>query len=545
MKIQLEQIMKTDVLVLGGGAAGLRAAIEARRKGVEVCLVSSSRAGFGCNSSISHGGFSAVSAEADKSDSPRLHYEDTLRSGCGINSSSLVRILTENVWGEVKELEDMGVHFLKKSSGEYQRVPRGGHSRDRRLATPRNSGMSFVLPLLKHSKKLNVRALDGWKALRLLTSEGRILGALLMNEEGCFLVAEAKAVVLATGGGGAIYSRTTNVPSAVGEGYALAYRAGLTLQDMEFVQFVVTPLKKAGTPGRIPPCETLLIKGAVLRNGQGENLFDALSIPFTLTRDVIAQVVHRGISDTRNPDDFVYLDVSGLSKSDLCLAEFPPGKMFRVTPCSHFFMGGVRVEEDLTTPVAGLFVAGEIMGGVHGANRLGGNALAETFVFGAVAGRKAALFAREIALPHQVLHRIALCAVGGILDRYESAGTKRSSIGDYSEMISELRNTMSSSAGVIRDKNSLREGVERLCSIRRTLYEMPLPEPTCLWKATSTEEMLLVGEMILESALKREESRGAHFREDYPQRDDRRFMVNILVKENRSGEIALSDVMCR
>lgn len=545
MSLQIKQLIKTDVLVLGGGAAGLRAAIEACRGGVEVCLVSTFKAGFGCNTAISHGGFAAANPMTEKGDSPQLHYEDTLRAGCRINRSFLVRILIENIWTEVKELEQMGVRFLKDSAGEYQRVPRGGHSHDRRLATSKNSGMSFILPLLEYKRKMNIRELVGLKAVRLLISDRRICGVLLIDKEGSWSVVEAKAVVLATGGGGAIYRRTTNVPGAVGEGYALAYWAGLSLQDMEFVQFVVTPLKKTETPGRLPPCETLLMKGAVLRNAKGENLFDALRIQPAFTRDVIAQVVQRGISDLENPNDFVYLDVSALSHEDLGVPEFPPENAFMVAPCSHFLMGGVRVEKDLTTTVAGLFAAGEVVGGVHGANRLGGNALAEAFVFGAIAGRKAALSAKKCAeAAPDSLHRIARQQVFGILERFESAVNNNSPEGSFSEIDSEFKNIMSSSAGVMRDHNSLRQAVERLSLLRKAIFDMPLPESRVLWKATSLGDMLLVGEMILKSALKREESRGAHFRDDFPQRDDSRFMINNCINASRSGEMALSEVAC-
>ena len=388
MSFQIKQIIETEVLVLGGGAAGLRAAIEARREGVEVFIVSTFKAGFSTNSSISYGGFSAANPMLNKKeDSPQLHYEDTLRCGCGINRSFLVRILTENIWEEVETLEKMGVRFLKDSAGKYIRVVRGGHSQARRLATPKNSGMNFILPLLKCMKKLNIGELGGLKAVSLLNFDSHICGALFIDKEGNWFVIKAKSIVLATGGGGAIYARTTNVRSAVGEGYALA---GLMLQDMEFVQFVVSTLKQPGTRGRTPPCEVLLMKGAVLRDTQSENLFEALGIQPTFTRDVIAQVVHRGISSPENPNDFVYLDMSALSQNGFGVSEYTPEKAFMVAPFSHFFMGGVRVEKDLTTAVTGLFAAGEVVGGIHGACRLGSCAVTDCLVFGRIAGRNAA-----------------------------------------------------------------------------------------------------------------------------------------------------------
>jgi fumarate reductase (CoM/CoB) subunit A len=545
MSPQIKHIIKTDVLVLGGGAAGLRAAIEARRERVEVCVVSTFKAGYSSNSAISHGGFSAVNAMTEKEDSPQLHYEDTMRGGCGINRPFLVRILTETIWEEVETLEKMGVRFLKDSAGGLLRVARGGHSQARRLATPKNSGMNLILPLLKYKNKLNIKELGGLKAVNLLTSDSLICGVLLIDKEGNWFVIEAKAVVLATGGGGAIYSWTTNVPSAVGGGYALAYEAGLRLQDMEFVQFVVSNLKKTGTSGRLPPCETLLMKGAVLRNAIGENLFDTLGIQPIFTRDVIAQVVHRAISSPENPNNFVYLDVSTLSQIDLGVPELPLEKSFMVAPCSHFFMGGVRIEKDLTTAVHGLFAAGEVMGGVHGANRLGGNALAETLVFGAIAGKKAALSAKKRDKPAHDSHYIACHSAARILERFGSTGKNKSHKSSLLEVETEFKNIMSSSAGIIRNHDSMLDAIERLYVLRKSLFDMPPPEGRTLWKATSIGDMLLVGEMVLKSALKREESRGAHCRDDFPQRNDNRFKVNICVNKSESGEMVLSDVACQ
>jgi fumarate reductase (CoM/CoB) subunit A len=545
MSFQIKQIFETEVLVLGGGAAGLRAAIEARREGVEVCIVSTFKAGFNNNSSISHGGFSAANPMLNKEDSPQLHYEDTLRSGCWINRSFLVRILTENIWEEVEALEKIGVRFLRDSAGKYIQVARGGHSQARRLATPKNSGMNFILPLLKCKKKLNIEEFTGLKAVSLLNLDRQIFGALLIDKEGNWFVIMAKSIVLATGGGGAIYTRTTNVRSAVGEGYALAYRAGLMLQDMEFVQFVVSTLKQPGTRGRTPPCEVLLMKGAVLRDNQGENLFETLGIQPAFTRDVIAQVVHRGILSHQNPNDFVYLDMSAVSQKKFGGPEYIPEKTFMVAPFSHFFMGGVRVEKDVTTAVEGLFVAGEAMGGVHGANRLGGNALAETFVFGAMAGKQAAFFAKKNSKATPNLNRIAHRSASRILGNFRAIGKNKLSKNNLLDINAEFKNIMSSFGGVIRDYCSMCEAVKKLCVLRKALFEMPVPDGQFIWKTKSIVDMFLVGEMIFKSALRREESRGAHFRDDFPQRNNSRFMTNICVNKSRSGEMTLSEVACQ
>ena len=477
----------------------------------------------------------------DKEDSPLLHYEDTLRGGFGINRPFLVRMLTENVWSEVETLEGMGVRFLKNPADQYLRVARGGHSQARRLATPKNSGMNFILPLLKHLTTMNVKKLSGLKAVRLLISDNRIHGVLLIDKVGDWFVIEAKAVILATGGGGAIYPRTTNVPSATGDGYALAYQAGLSIQDMEFVQFVVRKLKHPGTPGRIPPCETLLLKGAVLRNHNGENLFEALGIPPVFTRDAIAQTVYRGISTPDNSEDFVYLDVSMLDKNDIAGMEGFSEKMLRVSPAAHFFMGGVRVEKDLSTSVDGLYVAGEVMGGVHGANRLAGNALAETFVFGTLTGSMAARYAANHGKRPLNAANLASRTKDDLVARFQGSGGYGSPKKALSDLETRFKEIMRTSAGIIRTRESIERGLQGITDLKNEFIRLSLPKPEFWWRTATFNNQLLVGEMILRSASKREESRGAHCRDDFPDRDDQRFRVNICVKRSDAGQMSLTE----
>jgi len=540
MNTSPDQIIKTDVLILGGGAAGLRAAIEAHHAGVDVCILSAFKAGFGNNTAISLGGFSAASATLDRDDSPRAHYEDTVRGGCGINRSFLVRLLTEKVWSEVNALESMGVGFLKDSAGKYLRVARGGHSQARRLATPGNTGMNFVLPLLKYKKGLTVKQVDGLKAVNLLTFENRICGALLIDRKGTWFAAEAGAVILATGGGGAIYPRTSNVPSATGDGYALAYRAGLSVQDMEFVQFVVRNQKEPGVPKRLPPCEFLLLKGAVLRNTRGENLFDVQGKQPVYTRDAIAQTVARGIAHDENPEDFVYLDTGGMDPKELSQLKIDPGKLIKINPASHFFMGGVRVKKDLSTTVEGLYAAGEVMGGVHGANRLAGNALAETFTFGALTGSCAARFVKASAAASPYQANLANRAKQELIGRFKGTGEAALLRNRISEIDTELKELMNQSAGIIRDYDSLEQGIQGLNILKEELTLLPLPPAGDLWRMLTLDNKMIVCEMILNSAMEREESRGAHYRDDFPDRNDERFVVNICVSQGENGRMRLS-----
>jgi fumarate reductase (CoM/CoB) subunit A len=533
----LNQIIETDVLVLGGGAAGVRAAIEARRQDAEVMIVATYRAGYSSNTAISFGGFSATDPEKDKEDSPELHFEDTLKGGCELNRPFLVRILTNQIWPEVETLEAMGAHLLKDSHGKHVRLARGGHSVPRRLATFNSNGMALLSPLLKRAKQMNVVMMDGFKAVSLLKKGEQICGALLIDRKGEWSAIAAKSVILATGGGGALYPKTTNVPSAIGDGYALAYRAGLSLHDMEFVQFVVRTLKDPGVPKRLSPVEVFLLKGAKLKNAKNENLMDSNGSPHSFTRDAVAQVVAREIERGEGKQDFVYLDIKDIPQEERRQMGIPKIELLKISPASHFFMGGIWVDEHLGTPIEGLYVAGEVMGGVHGANRLGGNALAETFVFGTIAGSLAAKFAGKCGKGPLLKLNEGLESARAIIEGFGQTGETK-----LSELELALKNIMGESAGIIRDKGRLDRGIQRLETLKQSFYRLPIGKPEKCWSMLGFQNKLEVCEMILKSALKREETRGAHYREDFPAQNDESWRVNIRVSRDESGQMKLSSV---
>jgi succinate dehydrogenase/fumarate reductase flavoprotein subunit len=534
---KLSEITKTDVLILGGGAAGLRAAIEARRQGVEVLILSASKVGYANNSAISLGGFNATNVDEERKDSPAYHYEDTLKGGAQLNRPFLVRILTERAWSEAKALEEMGVLFQKDAEGKYIRSGRGGHSVARRLATPTNNGMALLLPLVRYAQSLSIPMKNGLRAVRLLKQEGQILGALLIDSSGDWYAVSAKSVILATGGGGALFPQTSNVPFATGDGYALAHEAGLTLQDMEFVQFILRTQREPGTPHRLPSYELLLMKGATLRNTRGEDLLAGDKGPSSFTRDAISQVVAKEILKNAGGQDFVYLDLSTLSREEG--NQIPNYKDIRlkVFPASHFFMGGIRVDENLGTGVAGLYVAGEVMGGVHGANRLGGNALAETFVFGAITGSLAAQFAKKSGEKYSALKDQAPKTLKELTAKFDR--TQRANLTELEE---ELKSALGECAGVIRDQKKMEHGLKRLERLEEAFSSISIKEPQGYWPILAFQYKLLVSEMILKSAYKREETRGAHFREDFPLPDDKNWRVNICIHQSKDKKMEFSTV---
>jgi len=533
-RANLTQVLKTDVLVIGGGAAGIRAAIEARRQNLEVLLISTFRMGLGNNSAISHGGFSAVDPEGDR-DSLDLFFEDVMKSGCGLSRPFLVRRMVDGAWREAKELEKMGVKFLQAPDGNYVRVGRGGHSVPRRLATTAHNGMALISPLRQCAQALQVAELQEVKAVRLLHSGGQIAGVLVVNPKSECLAIAAKSVVLATGGAGAIYPKHNNAPSATGDGYALAYEASLPLQDLEFVQFVLRPVREPGVPPRLPPIEFLLLNGAVLQDSSGKPLMDPEASPNAFTRDALTQIAAREIMKAGGKEEFVFLDLKNLNQETR--KELPPLQKDRIKVYSvaTYFMGGIRVEEDLRPSIAGLFVAGEVMGGMHGANRLGGNALAEAFVFGSLAGSQAGQFVRKSGREFLFQEPQALQEWRRMLESLRGIRA-----GNLPEMETELQSILEQSAGVIRNKEELAAGLTRLRNLGEAFSGADWPSLDNAWGILTFRNKLFVSEMILRSALKREETRGAHFREDFPSRDDRHWLSSICIRRNGNEEMVLS-----
>lgn len=530
------QSIRTDVLVIGSGAAGIRAAIEAGHSRAGVILLSSSRIGRSNNTAISYGGFSAAIGQ----DGPELHFEDTMKGGYGLNHPSLVRFLVEEVLSEVKNLERMGVHFTKDENGNYILVGRGGHSVARRLSTASNSGVALINPLIKHMDTLGVKRLEGYRAVRLLTDGDRIRGVLAIDKKEKWAVFTAKSVVLATGGGGALYSSTTNVPDALGTGYALAYEGGLTLRDMEFVQFVTVFQPEPGLPRRLPPVELFLLKGATLRNSDGKDLI-AASGKSSLTRDAITRLAAAESQRSTGGDRPVYLDLSTLPSSDELKALPGSEKMnLPVRPAAHFFMGGIEVDKELKTPLEGLYAAGEVMGGVHGANRLGGNAIAEAFVFGAAAGRLAALH----AVRKPAAQAYEMTDARKIIDELEgSLGMDHKPHNrplKFTGPEKELKKILEECAGPVRRTETLQEGLIRVQGLKEAFPEIAELKRTDRWSRIAFQQQMTVAELILRSAAKREESRGAHFRLDFPDQDDEKWKANILVRKDHQVGMLVS-----
>ena len=535
MKLKGPEYIATDVLVIGGGGAGLQAAIKAREGGASALLVSKSRVGLGNNTALSAAAFAAATGERDASDSPQVHVQDTMEGGRLINDPSLVARLARRVVDEVSFLESCGVIFQKE--GERPVISRApGHSYHRHFHGEKRRGTEFTLPLKEHAARIGVSFAERVFISRLLTQNGKIAGAVGIDRDGRLLVFTAQSVVLSTGGLGQIYLHTNNAAGMTGDGYALAFHIGLPLRDMEFVQFYPTAMR--GT--RMILYEAFVFRtGAIIRNSRGEDVLAKYNLqdPMVMTRDRLSRAIMRELLEGNDVNGGVIIDLSPVTDENfrrlrrLLPADTPETRReFIVSPTAHFGIGGIVTDEDTRTPIPGLFACGEVVGGAHGANRLAGNALSEVFAMGAIAGEQAAFSTKETSPskpnPTEVLEEKA---------RLESLLGKEQ--GKTSDLLHSLKNVMWYQAGIIRHQTGLKDALDKIRDIRTMTESTRVSDIKGLIRRLELDNMLLVAEMISRAALERTESRGAHYREDYPQ-EDPAWLANLFIA-NRQGEIAL------
>ena len=534
MKFRDTEKLSCDVLVVGGGGAGLRSAIDAREAGAEVILVSKSRVGHANNTFIAKAVI-AASGFADPDDGREAHLKDTIAGGSFLNDQDLVSLMTERAEEEILFLEKCGVVFAK-NEGRFQVSQISGHGYPRNVRGEHRTGSDLVLPLKRHAQEIGVRFADRVFVTRLLSSGNRISGATGISGDGRFLVFKAGAVILATGGFAQAYLHTNNAAGITGDGHALAFDLGVGLKDMEFVQFYPTALGSLGS--RLILYEALILDaGAILRNVFGEDiaLRHGLTDVMSLTRDRLSQAIMAEILEGRGVDGRVTMDLSAIPPERLSsLASFLPAswspdqKRLSVSPTTHFCMGGVCIDTNAETSCAGLFAAGEVCAGMHGANRLGGNALCEVFTMGGIAGKNAALKARTAGLSE--------------VSEEETAFEKsrlESFFCEHGEKPKSLRRTLKEKlwrkAGILRNKEGLSDvlmALENMKSARASLRSKD-----DLVGFLEFKNMCLSAEMVCRAALLRTESRGSHYRTDYPKEDNENWLRNIVFRKE-DGAIA-------
>jgi succinate dehydrogenase/fumarate reductase flavoprotein subunit len=526
--------IESDVLVIGAGGAGLRAAIEAEAHGASVCVASKAPAGMNNATVVSGGGFRAAMGGLD----PDEYLRDTMEVGKGLNDHRLVEVLAREGGGRLLELRRFGVDVHEHP---------GGCSVD---AVQGLGGLGITKPLVEYTRARGVQFVENVVVTRLLSDGVAVIGAVGYDAHADRpVIFSSKAVVLASGGAGALYKRTDCPLRTTGDGYSLAYEAGMRLRDMEFVQFFPLALAEPGAPPYLigqPVSE----EGRIV-NRLGEDIprkYGLTARPLVLkSRDLLSRAVMREILGGRGIDSAVLVDARQVFRSRDDLEEFSTGptaffrdrlkadeRPFRVAPICHFCMGGVVADERGDTGVPGLYAAGEVVGGVHGANRHGGNALTETIVFGARAGASAAEFAG--ASPRVSVEPLARAE----LERYDfirGGGIEEG--GNSASLMSRLRESMWTKAGIVREGAGLESMLSEIEVMREALPRLRATSSRTLLEALEVPMALTVAEMIVRSALERTESRGAHYRTDYPEEDER-WLRPVVLRRDTDGRMSLS-----
>jgi fumarate reductase (CoM/CoB) subunit A len=521
--------LATDVLVIGGGLAALRAAWSARRAGARVLMVVKRKLGQSGSSANTSGGFAAACTDLDPADDPRQHYADTIVGGGFVNERALARILADEAPERLRELMAVGVRFQRRNGVHYL-SPSGDHRHPRVLVPEHVRGTDLTLPLRAAVLEAGVEVLENTLVVELLVDDGRVVGALGLRRDRAELVlVRAAATVLAAGGAGRLFSVTSNPVDVTGGGYALALQAGAELRDMEFIQFYPWRLIRPFGSSRVPVQPSTFVSGARLYNSAGERFMEAYD-PVrkeAATRDVAARAIFDQIRSGKAVDGGVVLDVSGVpdevfrhENSKVVERLDPHGIDYRaipliIAPEAHFVMGGVLVDECGGSARAGLYACGETAGGVHGGNRLNSNAVPETQVFGHRAGEAAARHAgapRRGRVDHGAVDRWAR-RLASIRD--ESAEVSP----ELKAALTAFRDAMWLGLGIVRTEAGL--GAARACAEATEARMVDAPTETLgeLVAAVELGHLAAAAAASATSALFRTESRAAHYRDDHPSTD--------------------------
>ena len=540
------KIIETDVVVIGGGGAGAMAALKAGESSKNVCLVIKGRLNKSGSTPMAMGALSGVGSWHSTGDSKQIHFIDTVKGGAYLNEQKLVRILVEEAPERILELERLGAFWERTDSGEkYLLRIGGGHSYPRSVYIEDRPGSEMLKAMKGELIHRNVKIMENVMIIKLLTDVDKISGALGINiYTGDFIVFRTKSVVLATGGAGQIYECTTQALHNTGDGYALALQAGADLVDMEFVQYF--PI------GLIFPKSTKgLIVGAMyyshLLNKDRERFmkhYDDKRMELS-TRDIVSRAVYTEINEGRGTKrGGVYCDMtfqpSGYIKKQLPLVYTFCDKlgmnlektMLEIAPTCHFFMGGVKVNERWESSFPGIFAAGEAAGGVHGANRLSQNSLADILVSGAKAGKYAALYASNTKPS-----KINFAEIKKEREKIEKIRSRsyQEGIRPY-KLKKKIQKTLWEKVGLFRDKEGLKKALEEIRRLKNEDHlRVSLTTKTKRYnrefvEALEIDNLLTICEAIILPCLFRKESRGAHYRNDYPRIDNENWLNHIVVR---------------
>jgi succinate dehydrogenase / fumarate reductase, flavoprotein subunit len=577
-----------DVLIIGAGGAGLRAAVEASAAGVKVAVISKSLLGK-AHTVMAEGGIAASMGNVDDRDNWCVHFSDTMRGGQYLNNWRMAELHAKEAPACVRELEAWGALFDRTPDGRILQRNFGGHRYPRLAHVGDRTGLEMIRTLQDHGIHLGLDVFMEHTVVTLLKDGDRIAGAFGYDRErGRFHLFRAKAVVLATGGIGRAFKITSNSWEYTGDGHSLAYHAGAALMDMEFVQFHPTGMIWPPSVRGLLVTEGVRGEGGVLRNNKGERFMfkdipplyvdqtanseeegwrytqgdkNARRPPELLTRDHVARCINREVKEGRgSPHGGVFLDIAWIKEKLPNAAEHIKKKLpsmyhqfkqladiditqvpMEIGPTTHYMMGGVRVDGDTQmSDVPGLFAAGECAAGLHGANRLGGNSLSDLLVFGKRAGEYAAKFAKEN--PLAAIHPGQLAAT----EKWTLAPFEREGPENPFTVQHELQGMMQNLVGIVRQEHEMLQALENIRKLSDTASRVSVTgnrDFNAGWHtALDLSNLLTVSEIVTRAALERKESRGAHFRDDYPNKDNEYAKFNIVAQKARDGSVQLSRV---
>jgi succinate dehydrogenase / fumarate reductase, flavoprotein subunit len=561
-----------DVLIIGGGSAGLRAAIEAYDAGANVLIISKSEKGDP-HTTLARGGINAALGTMDPEDNWMIHAADTLKEGEFLADYERAEVLCKNAPDAINELVNWGARFHREKDGRLTQRFFGAHTYRRTVFYEDWTGHEIIRVLMEQISQRNIKIRDNVYITKLLLKSddanagerplekgGEVNGAFGVDiEKEEFVIFECKSLILAAGGYTRVYAvSSSRIFENYGEGIALAYEAGVDLVDMEMVQFhptgMIWPEKALG----VLATEAIRGEGGILLNSKGERFmknYDPERMELG-PRDVVARANYNEIISGRGTEhDGVWLDVTHLRKEviqerlttmyeqfqKLDGIDISKEKM-EVAPTAHYSMGGVVVDMKCRTKVKGLFAVGEVISQIHGANRLGGNSLLDTMVFGRIAGSEAARFAKEVLEERKT-------GTPSSLLQSNVNNQKKSGVFIAKEPIkfrNEIQELMKQNAGIVREETKLQDGLKRILELRNEFYsnndninikEFEIDDDNgenivLTWQVKSS---LIACEAIIRSALMRQESRGAHYRSDFPKLDDKRWKVNIYCRRKEKG----------
>ena len=572
------QTIEHDVLVVGAGGAGIRAAIECAERGMNTGMISKSLLGK-AHTVMAEGGMAAALGNVDSRDNWKVHFRDTMRGGKFLNQWRMAELHAQQAPERVRELEDMGAVFDRTKDGLINQRNFGGHRYPRLAHVGDRTGLEMIRTLQDFCIHQGISTHMECIALDVLTKDGAVNGLVAYwRETGRFVLFKTKAIIFATGGAGRAWSVTSNSWEYTGDGAAMAYRAGAELMDLEFTQFHPTGMVWPPSVKGILVTEGVRGEGGILLNNKNERFMfnyippkfaaetadtieeserwfdgdnEARRPPELLTRDVVARAIMNEVKEGRGSEHGgVYLDIASRRPADYIKKKLPSmyhqfkelaevditTDAMEVGPTLHYFMGGIRVNHDTQqTNIPGLFACGECAAGLHGANRLGGNSLSDLLVFGKLSGEHASDYANK----HDFTD-VNVQDVESIIRKNTDILNREDGPNPYA-LNQKIQSVMNNHVGIVREENELKEGIEKLETLKEELKTVKAHAASQYnpgWNlAIDINNMIVACEAVAKSALERRESRGGHTRLDFPEENKDCLDFNLVIKKSEDGSM--------